>query len=94
LPIRFLGGTSFQVGVWRALQTIPYGETRTYKQVAHMAGTKGYRAVGAACGKNPIEIVVPCHRVVGSNSLGGYSAGINVKVFLLEHEAKFRHRAN
>ncbi|MEM0120444.1 MAG: methylated-DNA--[protein]-cysteine S-methyltransferase [Thermoprotei archaeon] len=88
LPIQFQGGTHFQKRVWGELLRIPYGETRSYKQVAASLGTQGYRAVGVACGRNPIEIIVPCHRVIGLNSLGGYSAGLVVKLYLLKLEAR------
>ncbi|PSN85429.1 hypothetical protein B9Q02_06465 [Candidatus Marsarchaeota G1 archaeon BE_D] len=79
-------GTRFQKLVWEELLKIPYGETRTYKQVAHALNTEGYRAIGQACSKNPIEIVIPCHRVLSEKGLGGYSAGLNVKLFLLKLE--------
>lgn len=69
-------GTEFEIKVWRALLRIPYGETRTYGDVAAEIGVKGgARAVGGACAKNPLPIIVPCHRVVGASGLGGYSAG-------------------
>ncbi|MFT3876063.1 MAG: methylated-DNA--[protein]-cysteine S-methyltransferase [Propioniciclava sp.] len=82
-------GTEFQHEVWRALSTIPAGETRTYGQVAAGLGRPGSsRAVGAATGRNPISIVVPCHRLVGSTgSLTGYAGGIERKRWLLDHEA-------
>lgn len=89
-----LGGTPFQQKVWQALQTIPYGETRTYSEIAAMVGSHP-RAVGGAIGKNPIPIVIPCHRVVGKNgALTGFSggAGIPTKQQLLALEAK--HRAS
>ncbi len=81
-------GTPFQQAVWKALQTIPYGETRTYGQIARMIGRpKAVRAVGAACGRNPLPIVVPCHRVVGADgSLTGFSCGLDRKRFLLALE--------
>ena len=77
--------------VWRALCDIPYGETRTYKQIAATVGNpKACRAVGMANNKNPIAIVVPCHRVVGSNGkLVGYAGGIEMKKILLDMEAKY-----
>ncbi|MFZ3071779.1 MAG: methylated-DNA--[protein]-cysteine S-methyltransferase [Thermodesulfobacteriota bacterium] len=69
-------GTEFEIKVWAALSRIPYGETKTYSDVAREIGSNnGARAVGGACGKNPLPIIVPCHRVVGTNGLGGYSAG-------------------
>ena len=84
-------GTEFQRSVWAALQTIPYGETFSYKEVAAKIGKpKATRAVGMANRHNPIPIVVPCHRVVGSDgSLTGFGGGLPVKRFLLDHEKRF-----
>lgn len=81
-------GTEFQQVAWAALRRIPYGETISYGQQADAMGDrKKARAVGAANGKNPIPIVVPCHRVVGSNGhLTGFAGGIGVKAWLLDHE--------
>ena len=81
-------GTAFQQQVWRALLQIPYGETRSYGQIAATVGRpKAARAVGMACNRNPIWIVIPCHRVVGSQRLlTGYAGGLNVKQALLELE--------
>jgi methylated-DNA-[protein]-cysteine S-methyltransferase len=81
-------GTPFQRRVWDLLLTIPYGETRTYAQVAEAIGNRAaVRAVGLANGRNPISIVVPCHRVIGSDgSLTGYGGGLDRKRFLLELE--------
>jgi len=81
-------GTSFQRRVWEALGTIPFGEKRAYGQVASLIGRpRSSRAVGQACGRNPLAIVTPCHRVVASNGgLGGYSAGLKRKRALLELE--------
>jgi methylated-DNA-[protein]-cysteine S-methyltransferase len=89
LPLR-LGGTPFQREVWRALTRIPFGETRTYGAVAASVGRpSAARAVGAANGQNPFCIVVPCHRLVGSNGgLVDYAAGVEVKRWLLDHEAR------
>jgi methylated-DNA-[protein]-cysteine S-methyltransferase len=88
LPLA-MRGTPFQLDVWRALQRIPYGETRTYAGIANEIGRpRATRAVGAANGANPIPIVVPCHRVIGTNgSLTGFGGGIDVKRRLLEMEA-------
>lgn len=85
-------GTPFQQKVWNALRTIPYGETRSYKEIAlQIQNPKGCRAVGMANNRNPIMIVIPCHRVIGSNgSLVGYAGGLNVKEWLLEHEKNYR----
>ncbi len=82
------GGTAFQRRVWAELCRIPRGETRSYAQLAAAIGRRGsFRAVGSANARNPVAIVVPCHRVVGSDgSLTGYAGGIERKRFLLEHE--------
>jgi O-6-methylguanine DNA methyltransferase len=81
-------GTPFQKRVWNALLRIPYGETRSYSQIAQdIANPKGPRAVGMACNRNPIMIAVPCHRVVGADgSLTGYALGTGLKQVLLSHE--------
>ena len=83
-----LQGTVFQQRVWEALLTIPYGETRSYGEIAEQVGAPGSaRAVGLANGHNPIAIVVPCHRVIGANGkLTGYGGGIDRKLTLLELE--------
>ncbi|MBP6346547.1 MAG: methylated-DNA--[protein]-cysteine S-methyltransferase [Neisseriaceae bacterium] len=83
-----MGGTAFQQQVWQALQTIPYGHTCSYADVSeHIQRPNAQRAVGAANGKNPISIIVPCHRVIGkSGQLTGYSGGLNIKAWLLQHE--------
>jgi methylated-DNA-[protein]-cysteine S-methyltransferase len=83
-----LAGTDFEKRVWHELLTIPYGETRTYAQIAAALGSpKAVRAVGAANGANPIPIVVPCHRVIGSNGkLVGYGGGLDLKRRLLDLE--------
>lgn len=87
LPLDF-AGTDFQKQVWQALLTIPFGETRTYKQIAeHIGNVKALRAVGAANGKNPISIIAPCHRVVGANGkLVGFAGGLENKQILLTLE--------
>jgi methylated-DNA-[protein]-cysteine S-methyltransferase len=81
-------GTPFQQEVWAALRTIPYGETWSYKRLAEEVGRPAaVRAVGAANGRNPVWLVVPCHRVIGSDGrLGGYAGGVDVKRYLLDHE--------
>lgn len=81
-------GTEFQKAVWRALLAIPYGETRSYGEIAQqISKPKAVRAVGAAIGKNPISIVVPCHRVIGANGqLTGFAGGLAAKSCLLELE--------
>lgn len=82
-------GTAFQRRVWEALQDIPYGRTISYGELARIVGRpKAARAVGAANGKNPLPIVIPCHRVIGaSGKLTGYAGGLDVKKALLELEA-------
>lgn len=88
VPIDLVGGTDFQRRVWTALTTIPYGETRSYKWLAGQVGQQsGFRAVGMANGRNPLPIVVPCHRVVNADGrLGGYSSGLEKKRALLRLE--------
>jgi len=87
LPLEALG-SAFEHRVWNALRTIPYGATTTYKELARRLGdVKATRAVGAANGKNPIPIIVPCHRVVGAQGeLTGFGGGLDRKRWLLEHE--------
>lgn len=87
VPLR-LQGTAFQQQVWQALQTIPYGQTRTYKDIAASIGRpSASRAVGAAIGRNPVSIIVPCHRVLGVNgNLTGFAGGLDNKRFLLDLE--------
>ncbi|WP_292389293.1 methylated-DNA--[protein]-cysteine S-methyltransferase [Methanosarcina sp. UBA5] len=81
-------GTEFQKSVWKALCEIPYGETRTYKEIAvSIRKPKAYRAVGLANNRNPIAIIIPCHRVIGSDGkLTGYASGLDIKEFLLRLE--------
>lgn len=81
-------GTDFQLRCWKALCAIPYGETRSYKEIAAAAGSpKGCRAVGMANNRNPIAIIIPCHRVIGADgTLVGFGGGLEVKIFLLELE--------
>jgi methylated-DNA-[protein]-cysteine S-methyltransferase len=83
-------GTPFQLKVWKALLSIPYGETRSYKDIAIAAGNpKASRAVGMANNRNPIAIIIPCHRVIGSNGkLVGYGGGLSIKEYLLELEKR------
>ena len=87
LPV-MLYGTDFQKKVWRALVDVPYGKRATYKDIAEKIGSpKAFRAVGMANNKNPVPIIVPCHRIVGSDgSLTGYAGGIDMKRFLLTLE--------
>lgn len=85
-----LSGTEFQLSVWRELLKIPYGETRTYREIAASVGnSKAARAVGASINKNPLHIIIPCHRVIGTDgSLTGYAGGLGIKEKLLDTERK------
>lgn len=87
LPI-ILEGSPFHLRVWKNLGRIPFGQTWSYAKLARSAGNpKAARASGTACGKNPLPIILPCHRVVGSDgSLGGFGGGLRMKRWLLEHE--------
>ena len=91
LPLKPMG-TDFQKATWAALQGIPYGETVSYGQIAMAIGKpKAPRAVGGANNKNPISIIIPCHRVIGaSGAMVGYGGGMERKIWLLEHEVKFK----
>lgn len=88
LPLKFVAGTEFQRQVWTQLSKIPYGQTISYKQLAEQLGRPtAYRAVANANGKNPISLVIPCHRVISnSGELGGYTGGVDIKRVLLELE--------
>jgi len=88
LPLSPQGGTPFQQTVWKQLQEIPYGQTISYLQLAQAINNpKACRAVGSANGKNPISIIIPCHRVIASDgSLGGYASGLDIKKQLLDLE--------
>jgi len=80
-------GSDFQNSVWKAMQDIPFGETRTYGEIGKMIGNpRAYQAIGSACGKNPIPFVIPCHRVVGSKGIGGFALGLDSKKKLLVNE--------
>ncbi|MCK5228742.1 MAG: MGMT family protein [Desulfobulbaceae bacterium] len=84
-------GTEFQKKVWALISTIPFSETRTYGELAVKLGSSGYsRAVGQACNKNPLPLIIPCHRVIGSTGLGGFSGGISIKKRLLDIEQEVR----
>ena len=87
IPVTLIG-TEFQIRTWRALYAIPYGTVKTYGQIASEIGNKeASRAVGLACKKNPLLIIVPCHRVIGANSkLTGFNIGLDKKIVLLRHE--------
>ncbi|PLS26661.1 cysteine methyltransferase [Bifidobacterium anseris] len=90
VPVAFTFGTPFQHAVWHALQQIPYGQTRTYAQIAQAVGRpKAVRAVGSANNRNPIPFIVPCHRVIGANgNLVGYAYGVEMKRSLLLMEMR------
>lgn len=79
-------GTEFQKRVWKELLDIRYGETLSYGEIGDRIGTKAYMAIGNACGKNPIPILIPCHRVVGKDNIGGFSLGLDLKRKLLDIE--------
>ena len=85
-------GTAFQMKAWKALEAIPYGETRSYLEEATLIGNpKAVRAIGGANHANPLPIIIPCHRVIGkSGKLVGYGGGLERKVWLLEHEKKYK----
>lgn len=89
LPLK-PSGTTFQKQVWTALQTIPYGKTKSYADIANqIKNPKACRAVGMANHNNPIGIIIPCHRVIGKNgSLTGYAGGVNIKQYLLDLEQR------
>ncbi len=89
LPLDLVG-TEFQLAVWRSLAEIPYGETATYGEQADRIGRPtATRAVGSANGRNPVSIVLPCHRVVGADgSMTGFAGGVDTKRFLIDHEAR------
>jgi methylated-DNA-[protein]-cysteine S-methyltransferase len=90
IPLDLGGGSEFRRRVWEAVAHIPYGETLSYAEVAAEAGNpSAYRAAGSACGANPIVIIIPCHRVVGSDKrLHGFGGGLDTKAWLLQHEGR------
>ena len=94
--ISFMVGTPFQQKVWRKLLEIPYGTTRSYQWLAaEVSSPRAFRAVGNACGKNPLPLVVPCHRVVcRDGALGGYTGGIDIKIGLLALEGILVNQRN
>lgn len=94
LPCQLVG-TPFQVAVWEYVQEIPFGETRSYRDVAEgIDRPRALRAVGAAQGANPLPVVVPCHRVIGADgALTGYGGGLDIKRWLLDHEAELPERS-
>lgn len=89
VPVDLSGGTAFQQAVWRSLLGIPFGATTSYGSIGHALGNpSAVRAVGGAVGRNPISIIVPCHRVVGSNgAMTGYAGGLDRKIALLKLES-------
>lgn len=87
-----LAGTKFQVNTWNEMKKIKYGEVVTYKELtSRVTNKKAYRAVGSACNKNRLPIVIPCHRVVSSNGIGGYAGGLDIKKLLLKIEKASVH---
>jgi methylated-DNA-[protein]-cysteine S-methyltransferase len=90
VPLDLSGGSEFRRRVWRIVEGIPYGKTLSYAEVAAEAGNpNAYRAAGSACGANPIVILIPCHRVVGSDKrLHGFGGGLDTKAWLLQHEGR------
>ena len=87
LPLDFISGTPYQRKVWQETRKIPYGKTGTYKSLAEKFNHRGYRSIGQALSRNPLLIVIPCHRVLSSDgSLGGFTGGIELKRFLLRLE--------
>ena len=90
VPVFFTGST-FQIKVWKEVLKIPYGQTKSYQEIAELIGNpKASRAIGMALHKNPIPFIIPCHRVIGKNgSLTGYAYGLSLKKELLEMEKKY-----
>lgn len=87
LPPLAIDGSAFALKVYEAIAKIPMGEVRSYKEVGMMIGSKGYRAVGHALNRNPLPLMIPCHRIIGTNGHpGGYAYGLDLKFALLQHE--------
>lgn len=87
LPLDFISGTPYQRKVWLETRKIPYGKTQTYKFLAEKLNHRGYRSIGQALSRNPLLIVIPCHRVLSSDgSIGGFTGGLDLKKFLLRLE--------
>lgn len=86
LPIHFTFGTPYQQNIWKEAAKIPYGKTETYKSLSLKMNHNGFRSAGQALSKNPLIILVPCHRVLAAGNLGGFSAGLPLKKYLLELE--------
>lgn len=91
IPVDESGLTDFQRSVLREMKRIPYGETRTYGDIARTLDTRGFQAIGSACGKNPFLLIYPCHRVLGSNGPGGFAHGLSMKGQLLALEGSHLH---
>lgn len=86
IPLDFSSVTPFQMKVLKEMKKIPYGKTATYKDIAEKMKSKGYQAIGSACGKNPFLLIYPCHRVLGTNNPGGFAHGLKMKRELLDLE--------
>ncbi len=86
IPVHFIFGTPYQQNIWKEAAKIPYGKTETYKSLSLKMNHNGCRSAGGALSKNPLIIVVPCHRVLAEGGLGGFSAGLPLKKYLLELE--------
>lgn len=86
IKLDFSNMTAFQRDVLKAMKSIPYGKTATYKDLARKLNSKAYQAIGSACGRNPFILIYPCHRVLGSNNIGGFAHGIEMKKQLLKLE--------
>ncbi|MFC2166660.1 methylated-DNA--[protein]-cysteine S-methyltransferase [Acidobacteriota bacterium] len=86
IPVHFIFGTLYQQNIWKEAAKIPYGKTETYKSLSLKMNHNGFRSAGQALSKNPLIIVVPCHRVLAEGGLGGFSAGLPLKKYLLELE--------
>jgi len=86
LPIHFIFGTPYQQRIWKEAAKIPFGKTETYKSLSLKMNHNGFRSAGQALSKNPLIILVPCHRVLAAGSLGGFSAGLPLKKYLLDLE--------
>ena len=95
IPLDFSSTTPFQLKVLKAMKEIPYGKIATYKDLADKLKSKGFQAIGSACGRNPFMLIYPCHRVLGTNNPGGFAHGLEMKRALLELEgldATYLHR--
>lgn len=86
IPLDYSSVTPFQMKVLKEMRKIPYGKVATYKDIAQKLGSKGYQAIGTACGKNPFLLIYPCHRVLGTNNPGGFAHGLEMKSELLKLE--------